>query len=167
MLTLLLFAGLFDRVTQAHPGRDSCFCRDRARRSAHALPTRPVTPDGQPPLSIQSTSSARRVSQSIGLICLGSVLACLCLRPGATFPHGAITALALARWSSRLCLALGSRDGSHTLVLWTAAITVLLFLCISIDALFIYALLTYGSACSLFSGLPSSTTRVSWASFPR
>ena len=31
----------------------------------------------------------------------------------------------------------------------------------SIDVLFIDASLTYGSACSLFSGLPSATTQVS------
>jgi len=58
MRALLPFAALFDRVTQAHPDRDSRFCRNRARRSAQGASCprraprfRPVAPDGQPPLA--------------------------------------------------------------------------------------------------------------------
>jgi hypothetical protein len=50
-------------------------------------------------------------SVQIGLICLGGALACLRLHPGETFPHGVITAVALARM---VCSASGSCDGSCT-----------------------------------------------------
>jgi len=60
---------------------------------------RSVAPDGQPPLAfvLDTADFVGAASVPIGLICLGSALACLCLHPGETFPHGAITALALAR----------------------------------------------------------------------
>ena len=60
---------------------------------------RPAAPDGQPPLAfvLDTASFVGAASVPIGLICLGSALACLRLRSGKTFPQGAITALALAR----------------------------------------------------------------------
>ena len=60
---------------------------------------RPAAPDGQPPLAfvLDTASFVGAASVPIGLICLGSALACLRLRSGETFPQGAITALALAR----------------------------------------------------------------------
>ena len=60
---------------------------------------RPVAPDGQPPLAfvLDTASFVGAASVPIGLISLGSALACLRLRSGETFPRGAITALALAR----------------------------------------------------------------------
>jgi hypothetical protein len=60
---------------------------------------RPVAPDGQPPLAfvLDTASFVGAASVPIGLVCLGSALACLRLRSGETFPRGAITALALAR----------------------------------------------------------------------
>jgi hypothetical protein len=61
----------------------------------------PVTPDGQPPLAfvLDTASFVGVESALIGLICLGSALACLqvCLRSGEIFPRGVITALALTR----------------------------------------------------------------------
>jgi len=65
-----------------------------------ALPWfQPVAPDGQPPLAfvLDTASFVGVASVPIGLICLGSALACLRLRPAQTFPQGAITALPLAR----------------------------------------------------------------------
>jgi len=65
-----------------------------------ALPWfQPVAPDGQPPLAfvLNTASFVVVASVPIGVICLGSALACLRLRPAETFPQGAITALALAR----------------------------------------------------------------------
>ena len=65
-----------------------------------ALPWfQPVAPDGQPPLAfvLDAASFVGAASVPIGLICLGSALACLRLRSAGTFPPGAITALALAR----------------------------------------------------------------------
>jgi hypothetical protein len=60
---------------------------------------RPVAPDGQPPLAfvLDTAGFIGAASVPIGLICLGSALACLRLREGETFPRGAIAALALAR----------------------------------------------------------------------
>ena len=60
---------------------------------------RPVAPDGQPPLAfvVDTANFIGAASVPIGLICLGSALACLRFRSGETFPRGAITALALAR----------------------------------------------------------------------
>jgi len=60
---------------------------------------RPVAPDGQPPLAfvLDTADFIGAASVPLGLMCLGSALACLRLRSGEIFPHGAITALALAR----------------------------------------------------------------------
>jgi hypothetical protein len=62
----------------------------------------PVAPDGQPPLPFiealaLSSTQPQRGERPIGVICMGSAMACPRLRPGETFLHGAITALALAR----------------------------------------------------------------------
>lgn len=60
---------------------------------------RPVAPDGQPPLAfvLDTASFVGAACVPIGLICLGSALACLRVRSGEAFPRGAIVALALAK----------------------------------------------------------------------
>jgi predicted permease len=60
---------------------------------------RPVAPDGQPPLAfvLDTASFVGAASVPIGLICLGSALACLRMRSGEPFPRGAIASLALAK----------------------------------------------------------------------
>ena len=60
---------------------------------------RPVAPDGQPPLAfvLDTATFVGAASVPIGLICLGSALACLRLRSGEPFPRGAIASLALAK----------------------------------------------------------------------
>lgn len=60
---------------------------------------RPVAPDGQPPLAfvLDTATFVGAACVPIGLICLGSALACLRLRSGEAFPRGAIVALALAK----------------------------------------------------------------------
>jgi predicted permease len=58
-----------------------------------------VAPDGQPPLAfvIDTANFVGAACVPIGLICLGSALACLRVRAGEAFPRGAIAALALAK----------------------------------------------------------------------
>jgi hypothetical protein len=58
-----------------------------------------VTPDGRLPLAfvLDTADFIDAASVPIGLICLGSALARLCVRSGDMFPHGAITVLALSR----------------------------------------------------------------------
>jgi predicted permease len=60
---------------------------------------RPVAPDGQPPLAfvLDTASFVGAACVPIGLISLGSALACLRVRSGGPFPRGAIVALALAK----------------------------------------------------------------------
>jgi predicted permease len=60
---------------------------------------RPVAPDGQPPLAfvLDTATFVGAASVPIGLICLGSALACLRVRSGEPFPRGAIASLALAK----------------------------------------------------------------------
>jgi predicted permease len=60
---------------------------------------RPVAPDGQPPLAfvLDTATFVGAACVPIGLICLGSALACLRMRSGEPFPRGAIASLALAR----------------------------------------------------------------------
>jgi hypothetical protein len=60
---------------------------------------RPVAPDGQPPLAfvLDTANFVGAACVPIGLICLGSALACLRVRSGEAFPRGAIAALALAK----------------------------------------------------------------------
>lgn len=60
---------------------------------------RPIAPDGQPPLAfiLDTATFVGAACVPIGLICLGSALACLRVRSGNAFPLGAITALALSR----------------------------------------------------------------------
>ncbi len=60
---------------------------------------RPVAPDGQPPLAfvLDTATFVGAASVPIGLICLGSALACLRIRSGEPFPRGAIASLALAK----------------------------------------------------------------------
>jgi predicted permease len=60
---------------------------------------RPVAPDGQPPLAfvLDTATFVGAASVPIGLICLGSALACLRMRSGEPFPRGAIASLALAK----------------------------------------------------------------------
>ena len=129
---------------------------------------RPVAPDGQPLLAfiLDTADFVGTASIPIGLICLGNGLTFLRLRPGETFPHGAITALALVRMVVTPLLGVGiTRWFVHAgFVDRDDKVLQILCMCVSlpsINALFIYALLTYGSACSLFSGLSSATTQVS------
>jgi auxin efflux carrier family protein len=61
---------------------------------------RPVAPDGQPPLAfvLDTANFIGAAMVPLGLVCLGSALACLRVRSGTeAFPRGAIAALALAR----------------------------------------------------------------------
>ena len=60
---------------------------------------RPVAPDGQPPLAfvLDTANFVGAACVPVGLICLGSALACLRVRSGEAFPRGAIAALALAK----------------------------------------------------------------------
>jgi auxin efflux carrier family protein len=60
---------------------------------------RPVAPDGQPPLAfvLDTATFVGAACVPIGLICLGSALACLRVRSGERFPRGAIASLALAK----------------------------------------------------------------------
>jgi predicted permease len=60
---------------------------------------RPTAPDGQPPLAFifDTATFIGGASIPLGLICLGSALACLSLRSGGPFPKGAIASLTLAK----------------------------------------------------------------------
>ena len=60
---------------------------------------RPVAPDGQPPLAfiLDMASFAGAAYAPMGLLCLGSAIACLQLRSEEPLPTGAIAALALAK----------------------------------------------------------------------
>ena len=60
---------------------------------------RPIAPDGQPPLAfvLDTATFVGAACVPIGLICLGSALACLRMRSGEPFPRGAIASLALAK----------------------------------------------------------------------
>jgi len=104
----------------------------------------PVVPDGQPPLAfvLGAADFVSAASVPIGLVCLGSALACLCLRSGETFPHGAITALALARMAVTPLLGVGITRWFVHAGFVDRDDKVLQFVCI------------------LFSGLPSATTQV-------
>ena len=130
-----------------------------------------VVPDGRLPLAfvVDTANFIGAASFSIGLICLGSALACLRLRSGETFPRCAIAALALARMVVTPLLGVGitrwmahagfvDRDDNVFAVCMHVRVSPW------IDALLIYSSLTYGTAYGLFPGLPSATTQVSWAS---
>jgi predicted permease len=60
---------------------------------------RPTAPDGQPPLAFifDTATFIGAACIPLGLICLGSALACLSLRSGGPFPKGAIASLALGK----------------------------------------------------------------------
>ncbi len=60
---------------------------------------RPVAPDGQPPLAfvLDTATFVGAACVPIGLICLGSALACLRMRSDEPLPWGAIASLALAK----------------------------------------------------------------------
>jgi predicted permease len=60
---------------------------------------RPTAPDGQPPLAFifDTATFIGDACIPLGLICLGSALACLSLRSGGPFPKGAIASLALGK----------------------------------------------------------------------
>jgi predicted permease len=60
---------------------------------------RPTAPDGQPPLAFifDTATFIGEACVPLGLMCLGSVLACLSLRSGGPFPKGAIASLALGK----------------------------------------------------------------------
>ena len=60
---------------------------------------RTTAPDGQPPLAFifDTATFIGGACIPLGLICLGSALACLSLRSGGPFPIGAIASLALAK----------------------------------------------------------------------
>ena len=60
---------------------------------------RPTAPDGQPPLAFifDIATFVGGACIPLGLICLGSALACLSLRSGGPFPKGAIATLALGK----------------------------------------------------------------------
>ncbi len=60
---------------------------------------RPTAPDGQPPLAFifDTATFIGEACIPLGLICLGSALACLSLRSGGAFPKGAIASLALGK----------------------------------------------------------------------
>ena len=60
---------------------------------------RPIAPDGQPPLAFifDTATFIGGAYIPLGLICLGSALACLSVRSGGPFPIGAIASLALGK----------------------------------------------------------------------
>jgi hypothetical protein len=129
---------------------------------------RPVAPDGQPPLAfvLDTAGFVGAVSVPIGLIYLGSALACLRLRSGETFPRGAIAELALARMVVTPLLRVGITRWFVRAGFVDRDDKVLQFVCMCVSLpsrspRFFYALLMYGSVYSLFSGLPSATTQVS------
>ena len=111
--SVLSLAGLFDRVTQAPIPVVIAVSVVTALvdplkvlflLSIGQLPTElPARRAGWPaatgrwPLSSNTAGFVGAASVPIGLICLGSALAYVRLRSVETFPHGAITALALAR----------------------------------------------------------------------
>jgi predicted permease len=79
---------------------------------------RPVAPDGQPPLAfvLDTANFVGAASVPIGLVCLGSALACLRVRSGAAeaFPRGAIATLAIAKMVATPLLGVGiTRLFSH------------------------------------------------------
>ena len=132
---------------------------------------RPVAPDGQPPLAfvLDTASFVGAASVPIGLICLGSALACLRLRSGEAFPRGAITALALARMVVTPLIGVGITRWFARAGFVDRDDKVLQFVCMcaslacGVDLRFADVWIC---ARSLFSCLPSATTQVSWASFP-
>lgn len=60
---------------------------------------RPVAPDGQPPLAfvLDMASFVGAAYAPMGLLCLGSAIACLKLQSGEPLPTGAISSLTLAK----------------------------------------------------------------------
>jgi len=131
---------------------------------------RPVAPDGQPPLAfiLDTAAFVGAASVPIGLVCLGSALACLRVRLGEAFPVGAIAALALAKMVVTPLLGVGlTRLFAHAGFVRRDD-KVLQFVCMCMCrppcgyARALHRLLTYGSVFSLFSGLPTATTQVSW-----
>jgi auxin efflux carrier family protein len=71
---------------------------------------RPVAPDGQPPLAfvLDTANFIGAACVPIGLVSLGSALACLRVRSGAeAFPRGAIATLALAKMVAMPLLGVG------------------------------------------------------------
>ncbi|KAF8492563.1 auxin efflux carrier [Russula emetica] len=105
---------------------------------------RPVAPDGQPPLAfvLDTATFVGAACVPIGLICLGSALACLRIRSGEPFPRGAIVSLALAKMVVTPLIGVGiTRWFVHAGFVHRDD-KVLQFVCI------------------LFSGLPTATTNV-------
>ena len=124
---------------------------------------RPVVPNEQLPLAfvLDAADFVGTASDPIGLICLGSALACLRLHSGETFPHGATTALALARMVVVPLLGIGfTRWFVHAgFVDRDDKVLQLLCMCMSfplIDALFVYALVLRALAGYHSSGLFST-----------
>ncbi|KAH9990764.1 auxin efflux carrier [Russula vinacea] len=105
---------------------------------------RPVAPDGQPPLAfvLDTANFVGAACVPVGLICLGSALACLRVCSGEAFPRGAIAALALAKMVVTPLVGIGiTRWFTHVGFVHRDD-KVLQFVCI------------------LFSGLPTATTQV-------
>jgi predicted permease len=132
---------------------------------------RPVAPDKQPPLAfvLDTATFVGAACVPIGLICLGSALACLRMRSGEPFPLGAIASLALAKMVVTPLIGVGiTRWFAHTgfvnrddKVLQFVCMCVLFcssfsLLCVSLTAGY---LLTWPTR--LFSGLPTATIQVS------
>ncbi|KAI0276470.1 auxin efflux carrier [Russula aff. rugulosa BPL654] len=105
---------------------------------------RPVAPDGQPPLAfiLDMASFAGAAYAPMGLLCLGSAIACLQLRSEEPLPTGAIAALALAKMVVTPLIGIGITRWFAYLGFIHRDDKVLQFVCI------------------LLSGLPGPTTQV-------
>jgi predicted permease len=129
---------------------------------------RPVAPDGQPPLAfvLDTASFIGAACVPLGLVSLGSALACLRVRSGAeSFPRGAIVMLALARMIVTPLLGVGitrlfARTGfvnRDDKVLQFVCMCV----CVRVPQIGARNSLTYRPTYRLFSGLPTATSQVS------
>ncbi|KAF8502700.1 auxin efflux carrier [Russula emetica] len=105
---------------------------------------RPVAPDGQPPLAfiLDTATFIGGACIPLGLICLGSALACLSLRSGGPFPKGAIASLALGKMVVLPIIGVAITRGFARVGFVHSDDKVLQFVCI------------------LLSGLPAASTQV-------
>ncbi|KAI0274431.1 membrane transport protein-domain-containing protein [Russula aff. rugulosa BPL654] len=154
ILSLAMRSTIPETTLQARPNRDHTRNRDRPRKPLKSplhtavieLPTTlpPVAPDGQPPLAfiLDMASFAGAAYAPMGLLCLGSAIACLQLRSEEPLPTGAIAALALAKMVVTPLIGVGITRWFAHLGFIHRDDKVLQFVCI------------------LLSGLPGPTTQV-------
>jgi len=129
---------------------------------------RPTAPDGQPPLAFifDIATFVGGACIPLGLICLGSALACLSLRSGGPFPKGAIATLALGKMVIIPIIGIAITRGFAHVGFVHSDDKVLQFVCMYVVSSFSYhgnllfALLT-DTSFSLLSGLPAASTQVS------